>query len=192
MITENEKKILKLLFEAFEDYSINFIARKCKLAPNGALKILRKFEGQGILIKKDIANIKSYKLNFENEKTKNFLQLALIPELKGRLKFRLDDLKQLATIAKACIVFGSYADLKKEPNDLDMLIILDKNDFRVYKNKSSVIFKTIPVKVHDVLQTPEDFERNLLKKDKVIIEILQKGVVFWGQEILVNLVKNGR
>mgnify|MGYP001618843278 CR=1 FL=1 len=192
MFTENEKKVLKLLFTAFEDYSINSIARKCNLAPNGALKILRKFEEQGILIKKDIANIKSYKLNFENEKTKNFLQLALIPELKGRLKFRFDDLKQFKSIAKACIVFGSYIDLKKEPNDLDIMIILDKKKFRLYKDKSSIVFKTIPVKVHDVLQTPEDFKENLLKKDKVIVEILQKGIIFWGQEILIDLVKDGR
>ena len=43
MMTANEKHVLKMLFTAFEDYSINEIARKCNLAPNGALKILKKF-----------------------------------------------------------------------------------------------------------------------------------------------------
>ena len=51
MLTINEKKVLKELFYFFgEDYSINEISRKCDIAPNGALKILRKFEKIGIIL----------------------------------------------------------------------------------------------------------------------------------------------
>lgn len=46
----NEKKVLKRVLMALgKDYSINEIAKKCSLAPNGALKILRKFENLGVL-----------------------------------------------------------------------------------------------------------------------------------------------
>ena len=73
MITKNESKVLRMLLMAFgEEYSINRIAKVCGLSPNGALKTLRKFESQGILTVKKIANINSYKINFSNNKTKRF------------------------------------------------------------------------------------------------------------------------
>ena len=190
MLTINEKKVLRMLFAAFEDYSINQVARRCGLAPNGALKMLKKFEKGGILKANKVANIKSYSLNFENEKTKSILELVLIPELKGRLKFRLEDLGQLKNTTDACILFGSYADLKKEPNDMDILVMLNKKNFKAYKEQSTAVFKTIPIKVHDILQTEEDFKENLRKKDKTIIEILKTGIILWGYKKIIDLIEN--
>ena len=106
MLTLNEKKVLRLLLTSFDlDYSINQVAKQCKLAPNGAFKILKKFEEEGILKTKKIANIVSHKINFNGEKTMNILELALMPDLKGRIKYRFDDFSELKEITKACIIF---------------------------------------------------------------------------------------
>lgn len=191
MLTENGKKILKLLLMKFdEEYSVNEIARIFNLSPNGALKILKKFEIEGILIPKKIANIKAHSLNFNNEKTKNILELSLISELKGRLKFRREDLEPIKKITTACIVFGSYADMKKEPNDIDVLFIIDKTKFKEYRKKASEIFKTIPIKVHDIIQTKKDFKENIHKKNKVVINALKYGIIFWGHKEIIKLIEN--
>jgi hypothetical protein len=190
MLTQNEKNVLKTIFTSFEDNSINAISKKCHLAPNGAMKILKKFEKENILKPKKISNLISYKINFEDEKTRSILQLALISELKGRLKFRYGDLKDLKGLTESAIIFGSYTDLKKDPNDLDLLIILKKNDFEEYKKESSRIFKTMPIKIHEVLQTQEDFKGNLIKKDKIILEILKTGIILWGQDKIINFIEN--
>lgn len=189
MLTENEKNVLRMLLTSFVDLSINQIARLAKLSPNGAYKILKKFENEGVLKSKQISNIKSYSLNFNDEKTGNILQLALIPSIEGRVKFRFDDLKELKQITLVCIMFGSYIDLKKEPNDIDLLFIIDTKHYKIYKENSMRIFKTIPIKVQDVLQTEEDFKKNILKKDKVIIDILKTGKIFWGQDKIFNIIK---
>jgi len=192
MITNNEKKVLKMLLYAFEkSYSINKIARDCDLAPNGALKILRKFEKEGILEFENIGNIKSYQLNFENEKTKNILKLALIPEITGRIKFRAEDLSPLRKLASVGIIFGSYTNMKKEPNDIDLFLIISNNEFNNYKKETSQIYKTIPIKVHDVIQTKKDVIENLRKKDEVIIEILKTGIILWGYDEIINIIENG-
>jgi len=191
MLTENEKKVLRLLITAFDsDYSINSIAKETGLAPNGAFKILKKFEGEGILKAKKIANIISYKLDFENEKTTNVLELALIPKLEGKIKYRLGDFEDLKTVTDSCILFGSYTVSKKEPHDLDVLFILDKEKFKHYKKSLAEIKDTIPAKIHDVLQTRGDLKENMLKKDMVILDILRTGVVLWGQRIIVRVVKD--
>mgnify|MGYP001617418247 CR=1 FL=1 len=140
MLTNNEKKVLRLLLTAFDrQYSINNIAKECSLAPNGAFKILKKFEKEGILKSDKIANIKSYSINFDNEKTGNILELALMPILEGRLKYRLEDFKDLKEITKVCILFGSYIDMKKEPHDLDALFAIDKDNFKNYKKGLKIL-----------------------------------------------------
>jgi DNA-binding Lrp family transcriptional regulator len=189
MLTDNEKNVLRILLTSFEDLSINRIARIAMLSPNGAFKILKKFENEGILKSKLIANIKSYRLDFDNDKTGNILQLALIPVIDGRTKFRYDDLKELKKITLAGIMFGSYIDLKKEPNDLDLLFIIDTKHYKIYKENSMKIFKTIPIKVQDVLQTKKDFKENIIKKDKVIVDILKTGKILWGYDKIIELIK---
>ena len=185
MLTVNEKKVLRLLIAAFSrDYSINQIARECGLAPNGALKILNKFEKEGILAIKRIANLNSYRLNFENEKTKLILELALIDAMEGRIKNRLDDLKGLKEAAKVCILFGSYTDLNKKPHDLDVLFVID--DYKKYKRKLASII--VPAKIHDVIQTKQDLKDNIAKGDEVVLSIIRKGTVLWGHKFIVEVI----
>ena len=191
MLTRKEKAVLRLLMGAFDSvYSINQIAKECNLAPNGALKILRKFGREGILESKDIANIKSYRINFDNEKTSIVLELVLMSELEGRLKHRMDDLKELKEVSKCCILFGSYINLRKEPHDLDVLFVVDKENYRGYKRRLSAVKDIIPVKVHDVVQTEEDLVENIKKGDNVILEIIRKGIILWGQRIIVGVIKD--
>ena len=192
MLTLNEKKVLRLLMAAFgKEYSINNIAKECCLAPNGAYKILKKFEREGILKLKAIANIKSYRINFNNEKTHPILELALLSEIEGRVRHRFEDLQNLKKITKTCIIFGSYAKpSKKFPKDMDIFFILDKNRFKDYKKHLTSIKGIVPVKIHDVLQTEEDVKNNILTRDPVLLEILRKGVLLWGQRTLVGIIKN--
>lgn len=191
MLTKNQKKVLRLLFTAFDrQYSINNIAKECKLAPNGAYKILKKFEEEGILKAKHIANIKSYSINYDDEKTENILELALTSKLEGRIKYRLEDFKELKEITKACILFGSYMNLKKEPHDLDVLFVIDNENFKEYKRRLADVKDIVPAKIHDVLQTKKDLKNNIANKDKVILQILMKGVILWGRKTIINVVKN--
>lgn len=192
MLTKNEKKVIRtLLFSFGEEYSINEIARRCNLAPNGALKILKKFAEEGIITLKKIGNISSYLINFANSKTRSILELSLIEEANNKIKNRIEDLKELQKITEAAIIFGSYIVEKENPGDIDLLFVLSKENFRKYKEEAKKIYPAMPIKVHDVLQTPEDLEKNILKRDKVIIEILRKGFILWGQNKIIEAIKNG-
>lgn len=191
MLTNKEKLILRLLLSCSgSDYSINQIAKECKITPNGAYKILKKFEKEGVLRINIISNIRSYKLNFDNEKTEAVLELALIDDLSGRVKYRLDDLKSLKDIASSCVLFGSYISLKREPGDLDALFLLDRANYKNYRKVLNDVRNLTPVKIHDVIQTEEDLKKNLLAKDKAVLGILRKGVVLWGQKVIVQVVKD--
>ena len=192
MITNNEKKILKFLLTHFNtDYSINEIAKKCGLAPNGAYEILKKFGEKEILTSKKIANSKSYKINFDSRETKNLLELALIPDYKElKIKYRYNDLKPLEELTNLCILFGSYITKKEKPNDIDILFVIKKGDYKKYSEVLEKVKRILPLKLHDVIQTKEDLTKNIKKGEKLIIQALSEGIVLWGHEFLIKVIKN--
>ncbi|MDP1695060.1 MAG: hypothetical protein Q8L34_05980 [Candidatus Woesearchaeota archaeon] len=192
MLTVNEKQVLRFLAASIgKDYSINDIARECKLTPNGAYKLLSKWEKEDVLNAKTIANIRSYKLNFENEKTRNILNLAFMATtLQGRIKLRTEDLKPLKSMTQICIIFGSYTTAKKNPADLDIVFVLEKKNFEKYKQMLSKVQEITPIKIQDIIQTTKDLEQNIKKKDPVIAEVIKKGIVLWGFDVLVKVIAN--
>ena len=151
ILTVNEKHVLLFLaVSTRKNYSINEIAKACKLTPNGVHKLLAKLEKEDILKASKIANIKAYKLNFESEKTVRVLELALMSDaIEGRVKLRKEDLKPLKAVTKACVLFGSYITTKKEPRDLDILFVLEKRNFEAYKRVLSKVQDITPVKIQD-------------------------------------------
>ncbi len=172
--------------------SINEIAKQCKISPNGAYKILAKLELEGILKAKQISNIKAYYINFDNEKTSRVLEIAFIFEIKdGRIKARADDLKPFMRITRACVIFGSYISAKQKPGDLDIFFILEKRMFESYKKALAKAQDIVPLKIHDIVQTPADAQKNLKKHEPIVTEALRNGIVLWGAETIVRAIKNG-
>ncbi|MBI2671920.1 nucleotidyltransferase domain-containing protein [Candidatus Woesearchaeota archaeon] len=194
MFTANERKVLKFLMTSFNQYSINEIAKECGLTPNGAFKILKKLEKLDIIYPEAIGNIKIYKVNFGNTLTLSYLEVALTDEriCEPKVKIRIKDMDGLRKACLAAVLFGSYITGKKDPKDIDVLFILEKDKFSLYKKKLDEAREIIPYKVHDIIQTQRDLVNNLKEQDKIIINILRKGIVLWGNRILARSIKNAK
>ena len=190
VLTANEKKMLRHLATTKQDHSINQLASALKITPNGAYKILKKLEVEKIIEAKQIANLKSYKLNFSNEKTENVLALAFMGEAhQKRVEERIKDFQKLKDVTTVCLFFGSYITEKQKPNDLDFLIVMEKNQFKNYKKVLNDVRDITPIKIHDVIQTEEDLINNLNSGDLLIITTIKEGVVIWGWNTLVKVIK---
>jgi len=192
LLTKNEKKVLRFLAaNPGNDYSINQIAKQCKMSPNGTYKLLKKQEQQGILKAKHIANIISYKLDFSSERTEKVLEFAFMPEINtGKIKAREEDLEVLKKITKICILFGSYTTTKAKPKDIDIFFIVEKRNYEQYKIYLQKAKDRIPLQVQDIVQTEKDLYNNLSLKDSVVVNILKSGNVLWGADKIVNIIKN--
>ncbi|HLC20365.1 MAG TPA: helix-turn-helix domain-containing protein [Candidatus Nanoarchaeia archaeon] len=193
MLTINETKVMRLLATSQTDHSINEISKECHITPNGAYKILSKLEKEGILRPHKIANIKSYKLDFSSPKTAHVLELAFIPkEIKARIKSRVDDLARLKPLTKASVLFGSYITSKSNPKDLDILFVLDEHKYSEFTKTLEKVKDIVPIKIHDVLQTPEDLKKNLKKSDSIITAALRHGIVLWGFSTIGEIVEHAQ
>lgn len=188
ILTVNEKCVLRLLATSVgKDMSMNDIGKACSVTSGGAYKILTKLEKEGVLKATRIANIKAYKLDFSNAKTVRVVELALMSDyFEGRVKLRAEDLKSLKGVTTACIFFGSYITMKKEPGDLDVLFVLERTNFEAYKHALMKVQDITPIKIQDVVQTDSDLEQNLKKGDPIVIAALRNGVVLWGFDVLVR------
>ena len=190
MITKNEKNVLRyLILNYYSKSSINKIAKDCKLAPNGAYKILKKFEKEGVLKFSRISNLKLYYLDFKNSKTKSIIEVALMPETTSkRIKYRAKDLEPLKELTLACALFGSYAANKEKASDLDVFFLIGKNNYSKYKEKLREIKGIVPVKIHDLVQTEQDLKDNIKKENKVIFNILKEGIFLWGYDKIIKVL----
>ncbi len=189
LLTANERKVLRMLAtSAHTEWSINGVARQCGVSAGGAYKILKKLEQEGIVGAKLIANIKAYKLQFTT-KARRVLELAMIPDaLEGRVRMRADDLDALREHSIACIIFGSYARDKKQPRDIDVLVIVDRDGYPQYRRTLRSVQERTPLKIHDVVQTPDDLLENLRTQDPVVIAAVRQGIVLWGADTIVEVL----
>ncbi|MEK6960904.1 MAG: hypothetical protein AABX47_07050 [Nanoarchaeota archaeon] len=192
ILTKNEKRVLRFLAASVgKTQSMNEIGKGCGVTSGGAFKILTKLEKEGVVQATPIANLKAYKLDFDGENTESVLHIAFVPEkLEGRLKLRAQDLRPLKDCTKICAIFGSYTTTNPNPNDLDIMLVLEKKDFSAYKHALKKAKDIIPIKIQDIVQTTEDLEENLRKGDPVISEIVSSGIVLWGFDALVQVIKN--
>lgn len=193
VLTSNEGKVLLYLWRRYqEQQSINGLARQTGITPKGAYKILQKLEREGLVVKKIIGNATIYSLNFPSSKTEDLLKYVLKSELAPNpyVKVLQKDLEPLQELTEALIIFGSAITKGLPAHDIDVLIVLTKENLAPLQTRIKEIEKTIPKKIHPVYQTKTDLQKNLQKKDPVVMAVLHKGFILWGYEALYELIKS--
>jgi DNA-binding Lrp family transcriptional regulator len=190
---ENEEKILLLLLkDLFIEYNANNISKEIGITPMGSLKILKKLEKQGLLIGKKMGKSVFYKINLTKEYNKTLMGLLLQKEAESgisRVKRWINELNILDDSAEAGILFGSVLD-KEDYKDVDLMLILNKSQNKSIDKKIERIHDISTKKIHLIRQTENDLLSNLDKRDKVIIELIKKGVILFGYHKIIDLLEN--
>jgi hypothetical protein len=192
-LTENEARAADLLVRNFsERNSINRIGRMLKISPRGAYKVLKKLEKGGAIVPEKIGNAIYYRPNTADEPSKKLLEFVMSQNSLNRYSQLIaDDLKPLRQISYCCVLFGSVIDKGRDANDIDVLLVIDKNSYRSVRAALEKIKALKAKKIHEVVQTREDLLENVRKRDSVIIDIIRKGQVLWGAEEIVEAIKDG-
>ena len=73
---------------------------------------------------------------------------------------------------------------------MDVLFIIEKENYESYKQALVTIQDITPVKIHEIVQTQGDLVQNLKKHDPVVVSAIQTGIVLWGYETLVQVIKD--
>ncbi|MEK6898768.1 MAG: nucleotidyltransferase domain-containing protein [Nanoarchaeota archaeon] len=186
---ENEMKlILAILKSPEKEHSATTLSKELKISVMGALKIARRLEEKGILNKKKIGMANIYSLNLKNEHSKDYVIFLLKREKEQAnpyIKMWLKELKKINSTAS--ILFGSILTNEEKANDIDVLLIVNKDNIKNIKKEIESINVINQKKIHPLFQTKEDLTEQIKEKNKVILNAL-KGIFVSGEEALIEII----
>src|SRR3989338_8523713 len=186
-LAKNELNALKFLTRHFtESYSINQLAKQIGLTPKGMHKLLKRLERQNIVKPLKMGNSVFYKVNFEYDLARKAAEISLFDEIKlPYAKVQAKDLLVLRPVTLAVILFGSLLEKGEKAGDIDILAVLKQEQYRAFKKSLDNLQLIKPKHIQPVVQSPQDLVNNLKKKDAVLLEVLKKGRILWGHEIIL-------
>lgn len=190
-LTVNESRVVNFLVRNWsERISINEVAKRLKLSPMGAYKILRKLEKQKVLFFEQIGQAKYYKINFKEQLSRKTAEFVLSQhDFNSFANVCAEDLKKVQEFADCIILFGSVLTKGIEANDIDIFCVIKKQNYEKLRKEVQKLQKTSSKHIQLVVQTFEDLVKNLKNKDPVLLEIIRKGAFILGQEVIFEGIK---
>ena len=189
-VTPLEKKIVLKLFKDFTiDYNSSSIAKVLNKTRVGTFKALNSLEKDSIVKGRILGKARFYRINLEDEYARKNVETLLMEEAKSYTRWK-DELNELFRLTHIVILFGSIIRNEEKANDIDLLLVFDKkNNNKVnqfIKEKNQLLIK----KLHPIKQTRDDLRKNILKRDKVILDAIRSGIVLHGYGKIMGMIKN--
>jgi len=189
MKISNEYKAILVLFKDFlSDYNSRNLSKVVGISHAGMFKLLKKLEKREIIKPKRIGKAVIYSLNIDSPVAKREIEMALTLEAQNYAKW-LEEFMVLRDISEFAVLFGSVIKDEKSAKDIDILIVADKKDFNKINNKIKDKNKILNKKIHLILQSPDEFKKDINNKNKVMLEIIKSGIVLFGQEKITKILE---
>ena len=189
MLSDKEGEILLVLFKDFTTwYNATSISKIVKITPRGSLKALNKLVKSGLITSKKFGKANQYNLNFNNL-SKKTIELLLLEESEKKHRRWVYEFEKIEK-TEIMILFGSVTRKNKDYRDVDLLLVIKEKNYKEIIDQISSKNKILIKPVHPIFQTIEDLRKNILKKDKVIIDALKTGIVLKGQKEIVEVIEN--
>jgi len=185
-LTKKEREALLILFKDFTSYyNANSISKILKISHVGAQKIFKRLKD--ILISKKIGKSIIYKLNLEDDYTKKLVSFLLTEEANNFKRWK-EEFRELFKENRIIIMFGSSIKNYSASKDIDIMIIMNKEDAKEINNILKEKEKILPKPIHAIKLTHNDLLNNI--KKEAMIDIIRNGIVLYGENKYVELIKN--
>ncbi len=159
------------------DYKITYIATQKLIEKN---ILYTKKIGKSTLCSMNEKNITIEIIEAEYEQRENILKIKNITQMYKEITTKIK------TSLFVMVLFGSYVKgTQTRTSDIDILFI--SND-PLFESKITSIISIIPLKIHPVIVTEEEFIRMKdSKKSNIIQEVLNNNIILYGIETYYHL-----
>lgn len=187
-LTEKEREIVLLLTKDFTVfYNARSLSKQVGMSPRGALKALKFLEQNQIVKSERVGKALIYRFTF-NEHAFELVSLFLFEEARTKALRWVKEFEQFKH-ADALILFGSVLRTLKY-TDIDMLILTNKKNYQALNKQVLEKNLLLHKPIHPVWQLHSDLEKNLRKRDPVLLEIIKTGIVIKGQRIIMEVLSD--
>ena len=196
METDNNatEKIMKILLKEFYlNHIVSSLAQRLVMSRVGIWKILKRLESNKLIILSSIGNGKTstytVKLNWDNILVEKKLAFLLSEDALRQERWRFN-FAELEKNVSFLLLFGSILHNPKEARDIDIFAVVEnRKEFKTINEIMIKIQGTQSKKIHFIDLTESEFEQELKNKNKAYIDALAKGVILYGQEDFIRLIK---
>ena len=120
---------------------------------------------------------------------KKLVAFLLADEANGFKRWKAE-FKHLFRKDRIVVLFGSALRNYEKANDIDLLIAAANSDreeiAKVLKERSEIL----PKKLHVIKVTRNELESNIKRKEEPILDIVKTGIVLYGEDAYVEVLKN--
>jgi len=164
-LSDNEFSVLNFLVRNFtEKLTIRNIAKKLNFSPAGVFNILKKLEKQNIVAGQKLGTGLFYSINFENKIAEHLASVVLLYS-DEKLEIDIEKLKN----AKAAI--------------------FDRKNLLLITDNITILDISIP-NISIIAKTEDEVIAILRKRDTETLQLLRKGIILFGEDTIVEIIKN--
>jgi len=179
-----------ILFKEFTTYyNANSISKVLGISHVGAQKIFKRLLRERILKDKQIGKSIIYKPRINDDYVCKLIAFLLADEANNFKRWK-EEFKELFRKDGIVILFGSSAKDYAKAKDIDIMVVIKKDEFKEIKDIIKEKQELLPKKIHSIELTKSDLVRNIKQKKEAIIDIVKNGVVLYGQNEYVEVVKD--
>ena len=189
-LTQREKEALLILFKDFSSYyNANSLSKLLNISRVGTMQLLKKFHNINILKDRRIGKSVIYKLNLEDDYVRHLIAFLLADEANSYKRWK-DEFKDLFKRERIIMLYGSAIKNYEKAHDIDIMVVMEKGDYKEIAKVISERQKFLPKKIHSIELTANDLLKNLLEKQKAIIDIVKNAIILYGQNKYVEIIQN--
>ena len=165
-LSDNEFSVFSFLVRNFtEKLTIRSIAQRLGFSAAGVFNILKKLDKQDIVIGQKLGTGLFYSVNFENKISYHLAAIVRLYSEEKIEKLSIEQFKQ-AKIA-----------------------VFDKKTLLLVTDNVTLLDISIP-NINIISKTEDEIMSMFKKKEQEILQLLKKGVVLFGEDRLVEIIKN--
>ena len=170
-ISKNELGVLGFLIRNFSKrFTIRNIASRLKISAPGAHSSLKKLESKDIVKAERLGTGLFYEVNLDNKIGRYLAAIVLLDYYEFKI-----DVKDIVTESKAAIFDGK-----------NLFVVTHDGD-----KVKDICYKTLK-NVNVICKNEEEFRLLLKDKDKETLEILEKGNVLFGEQLVIDVIRELR
>ncbi len=191
MTISKAQKVMTILLRDFSGHTATSLSKELKMSRWGTWKILKKLEKDKLIEIEPMGAGKTstsiIKLNWDNVLAEKTLALSLTQEALNYKRW-MYDFSSLQEEADFLILYGSIL-YTKDANDIDVIGVAKEKKLAKIDSLIFKIQQTQNKKMHFINLTSKELRQELKKPNKAYLDAVRKGVVLFGQENFIRLVK---
>ena len=187
-LTKKEQEALLIIYKGVSNfYNANSLSKEIVMTQVGAMKLLKRFEKNNILLSKRIGKSIVYKADIKEEFVQKLIAFALINEA-GKYQRWKEEFKAVYKKGRILLFYGSASRDYSNAKDIDIFMIINKKDFHEVSKELEKIQSMLPKKLHAIKATKEDLVKNIKENNKSMMEIIKTAIVLCGYDEYMKVV----